>query len=360
LVVISVLTLAVWARAAAGDAPPPAEGDPAIRASDYADANNWMVITTEPRQPVDVFVYYPTAYAAGADDPKVSTIDDAGMRAGAREFLRESASAIATAEIGNVFIPYYRQVDALWGVSQARADQARYFGGLPRADAFAAFDHYIRHYNGGRPFIVLGHSQGALMVKRLLFEYMKEHPDVYARMVVAYAIGISITRQELADHPHVRFAAHAADTGVVVSYNTEAPRLDGPSPTWLPGSIAINPITWTRGAAPAPASANLGSHLKDARGEYRQVAGVADARVDVERGVVICSTADLEQYSFQGIWRASFPRGVFHHYDIPFYYYNLRENARARVARFLAAPADGVFQRSGPTPTRAGSNSQCH
>jgi hypothetical protein len=337
LVIIFALTPPAWIRAAADRDTPPAEGDPAIQASDYANPGNWMVVTAAPRRPVDVFVYYPTAYVAGAHDPKVSTIDNAGMRAGAREFLRESASAIATEEIGNVFIPYYRQIDALWGVSQSRADQVRYFGGLPKTDAFAAFDYYIRHYNGGRPFIVLGHSQGAFMVKRLLFEYMKEHPEVYARMVAAYAIGISITRQELAEHPHVRFAEHGSDTGVVISYNTEAPRLDGPSPTWLPGSIAINPITWTRGNTPAPASVSLGSHLKDARGEYQKVGGVADARVDVERGVVICSTADVEQYSFQGVWRESFPRGVFHHYDIPFYYYNLRENARARIARFLAA-----------------------
>ena len=58
----------------------------------------------------------------------------------------------------------------------------------------------------------------------------------------------------------------------------------------------------------------------------------ADARVDIARGVVICSTVDVNKLSSGN---KVFPKGVYHHYDYLFYYYNLRENAAARTNSFL-------------------------
>ena len=52
-------------------------------------------------------------------------------------------------------------------------------------DALAAFDYYIRHYNQGRPFVLVGHSQGSAMTKLILFDYLSARPDVYRRMVAA-------------------------------------------------------------------------------------------------------------------------------------------------------------------------------
>lgn len=108
--------------------------------------------------------------------------------------------------------------------------------GPPAVDVFAAFKYYLKHYNHGRPYILVGHSQGSDVLRYLLSDYMKTHPRVYSRMVAAYIVGQSITPRYLADNPHLKFARGAGDTGVIVSWNTEAPGFDGTNPVLLPGA----------------------------------------------------------------------------------------------------------------------------
>ena len=54
---------------------------------------------------------------------------------------------------------------------------------------------------------------------------------------------------------------------------------------------------------------------------------------NLARGVIICSTADVEKFA---PGNAVIPKGVFHSFDFPFYYYNLRENAENRAKIFLS------------------------
>ena len=165
----------------------------------------------------------------------------------------------------------------------------------------------------------------------LLSEYMKENPVVYSRMIAAYVIGYSITKEYLAENPHLKFAEGPDDTGVIISYNTEAPNVVA-NPMVLPGAIAINPITWTREETLATAQQSLGSRVPNEAEQSVQVKDFADARVDKVRGVLICSTVDVEKFS-QG--NRLFGAGVFHRFDFQFYYYNLRENAENRIKNFL-------------------------
>lgn len=316
-----------------GDIPAPPQRGDAIEPSDYTDEGNWLSIADEPDKPVDVFYLYPTAWTRQSDEPYVSTIDNASMREGAPGNLASQASAYEDA--GNVFAPYYRQLDAMYLLPLSLEEQESYVYGVPYTDVVAAFEYYLEHFNDGRPFILAGHSQGSEMVKCLLIDYMKEHPDVYEHMVAAYVIGYSVTQQELDNNPHLKFAEGSNDTGVVVSFNTEAPEIEGASPVALPGSVAINPLTWTRTDEPAQASENLGSRFYDETGGYEDVAGFADATVNLERGTVVCSTVDVDEFSFPEEMAAVFPRGVFHASDYPFYYHNIRENAVKRAQSYL-------------------------
>ena len=65
----------------------------------------------------------------------------------------------------------------------------------------------------------------------------------------------------------------------------------------------------------------------------------ADAQVSLARGVLICSTVDVNKLS---PGNKVFPKGVYHHYDYLFYYYNLRENAANRTAQYLKARGNGA------------------
>ena len=264
----------------------------ASAAPQYAKASNWLARPSHPKKKVDVFYLYPTSYfKTSPSEPVISTINDPGMVAGAKTSFAQQATAFTT--VANVYAPYYRQADAVTVLSSPLATQNQIVGGTPAHDATAAFSYYIEHYNHGRPFILAGHSQGSNVLLFLLSGYLKQHPAVYRRMVAAYVIGYGVTRSYLAQNPQLKFATGANDTGVIVSWNTEAPGLTIKNPVVNPGSIAINPITWTTSERPASASRSLGSLLPNAAGKLVKVKHYADARVDKRRGTIVCSTCSV-------------------------------------------------------------------
>lgn len=310
-----------------------------LAATDYSQAAHWLTIPSVIDKPVDVFFVYPSAWQkVNASDPIICKIDNPMMLKNSKLALERDATAFET--VGNIFAPYYRQDDAGSTTALPQAEQEKVVGGIPKTDVFAAFEYYIKHYNQGRPYILAGHSQGSIVSILLLSEYMKKNPAVYQRMIAAYMIGCSITPDYLAQNPHLKFAQGPGDTGVIISYNTEAPTIVGKNPVVLPGALAINPLTWTRDETLAAANLNLGTEkinsdgtvVLDAAGNTAFISHYADAKIDKTRGVIICSTADVN------IWapgNAIFGRGIFHSLDYPFYYLNLRENAALRTDNFL-------------------------
>ena len=310
---------------------------------DYAIRAHWLVLPSKPLKKVDVFYVYPSSYVRqDASAPILASIDDAGMLQGARQQFSREATAFRT--FASIYSPCYRQADAQYALSLHPKQRGWLIGDVPASDVIAAFGYYIKHYNHGRPFILAGHSQGSQVLEYLLARYMKNHPSVYKRMIAAYVVGYSITQDYLDENPFLKFTKGGDDTGVIVSWNTEAPTIAAPNPVVLPGGIAVNPITWTLGQAEATAARNLGSidvdqttghPVLDADGNIRRVTNLADARVDEAKGVVICSTVDASQppyYKGPG----GFPEGVLHPWDYPLYFFDVRANAADRVARYFA------------------------
>jgi len=173
-----------------------------------------------------------------------------------------------------------------------------------------------------------------------LAEYMSANPNVYKNMVAAYVIGYSVTDAYLANNPNLTFATGPDDTGVIISYNTQAAGvLPEPNPVLYAGvGLVINPITWTTDQTLANQAQGLGSFMPNVGGvvedgPFGPVPQYCDAQIDIANGVLICSTASESlMYSLSG----ALGMGVYHTFDYPFYYYNLRENAANRVAQFLS------------------------
>ena len=310
---------------------------------DYASRAHWLVLPSKPLNKVDVFYVHPSSYVRpDASAPILAPIDDPGMLQGARQQFSREATAFRT--FGSIYAPCYRQADAQYALSLPPKQRGRLIGDVPASDVIAAFSYYIEHYNHGRPFILAGHSQGSQVLEYLLARYMKHHPSVYKRMIAAYVVGYSITQDYLDENPFLKFTKGGDDTGVIVSWNTEAPTIAAPNPVVLPGGIAVNPITWTLKQAEATAAQNLGSieidettghPVLDENGNIRRVKNLANARVDKAKGVVICSTIDASQppyYKGPG----GFPEGVLHPWDYPLYFFDVRANAADRVARYFA------------------------
>lgn len=162
--------------------------------------------------PIDCFYVYPTVSSdPGAnsdlvpDDPEVDTV-----RIQAARFARECA----------VYAPVYRQgtVRALFSDDpDLQPDFA-----LAYADVLDAWKHYLANDNHGRGVVLIGHSQGAAMLARLIAEEIDPDPARRAQLVSALLIGTAISVPEggdvggdFADVP----ACRASDqTGCVVSY----------------------------------------------------------------------------------------------------------------------------------------------
>ena len=281
----------------------------------------------DPKLPVDIFYLYPTSWqSTDSVNPQVCEIDNASMLANAPGSLLRQANAFST--VGNIYAPYYRQNNL------SPIDREQVIAGIPTLDAVAAFDYYIKHYNNGRPFILAGHSQGSNVLSNLLAKYMKDNPAVYKRMIAAYVIGYSITPEYLKNNPHLKFAKGAEDTGAIISYNTEAPDVAvGANPVLSTTGIGlvINPLTWTTDETLATTADGSGSIMPNASMVFVPVPQYADAKIDKAKGVLVCRTAEEAKLS------GSLGKGVYHSFDYPFYYFNLRANAALRVAKFHGA-----------------------
>ncbi|WP_278847514.1 DUF3089 domain-containing protein [Brachyspira pilosicoli] len=297
---------------------------------DYSDKNNWLQISEDKNNEVDVFYLYPTVwYGEGTNKDFVCPIDFKPMRENATNALISQSSVFE--EVGNIYAPFYRQADALYilDTNNNIKNKEKYFNDIPKKDALAAFDYFIKNYNNNKPFILIGHSQGAMMIKEILIDYFKTNENLMNRLVAAYIIGYSVTTNDLEKNPHLKFARSEYDTGVIISYNTESSIFNGYNPTLLEGAIAINPITWTLEEDKAAKEESLGSCFF-AGTNYNIVKNFASAKVDKKRGVIKCDSINADDFYIDGM----FEKGNYHVYDIALYYNDLKENARKRVGAF--------------------------
>ncbi len=302
------------------------EGTP----SDYSKQENWMRIP-EITHEVDTFYIYPTCYLDDSKDAKpICDIDNPNVQDRANVVYENQGTVYEDAT--NVFAPYYRQSNIYQVCNMGYEELEEYQRKEQRTDIYAALDYYFEHYNEGRPFIIAGHSQGSIMTKIVLGEYMQAHPEYYERMVAAYPIGFSITKDFLDAHPYLKFAEGADDTGVIVSWNTEGKGNKGQKNLVVePNAISINPINGRRDDTYAGFEENLGSRIwNEKAGTYKVIKGIADAQVDTERGVVICTAEDPEYAPAEFFGPESL-----HGHDYDFYYENLKENVKTRVEAYL-------------------------
>jgi hypothetical protein len=309
---------------------------------DYSKKASWYKLP-EITKKVDTFYIYATEYILGSFEegaPDFATIDNAEMREGAKIEYRDHAAAFA--EATNVFVPYYRQSGLKYAgeifKKTGNADGA--FVGMPYEDITAALDYYFENCNGGRPFIIAGHSQGSAMALLLLRTYFKDHPEYYSRMLAAYTIGYSVTKSYLAANPHLKFATGETDTGVIIAFNTEGPgnvETNAHNVVVLPETMSINPLNWKLDETYAPASMNLGSIILDEETGERSIGDVgADAQINLKRGVVVthAQVPPVSEYVAQVSAQFFGPDGR-HAYDYMYYFNNIKANVAKRVAAYL-------------------------
>ncbi len=152
-----------------------------------------------------------------------------------------------------LFVPLYRQV-TLAGLAAGMAE-----GGVdwhvPYSDVRAAWRHYLAHDNHGRGVVLVGHSQGTVLLRQLIDEEIEGRP-AQRLLVSAFLAG---SPQGTA-FPGIGPCRHAGDTGCVYVWGSFAAddagrRLFGRAEPGGGPAVCVNP------AAPAGGSGTLKPYL---------------------------------------------------------------------------------------------------
>lgn len=187
---------------------PPAAPIPAVNPNDYADDKSWLcrpgrkgdacdvdltttvvaadgtltreTWTANPKAPIDCFYVYPTV---STDTGQYSdmTADPAETNVIHQQFARFGSRC-------RTFAPMYRQL-TLAGLRQRLSGGAISFDkGVWYDDVRDAWRSYVQRDNGGRGFVLVGHSQGAYILTELLKQEIDGKP-IQKQLVGAYILG---------------------------------------------------------------------------------------------------------------------------------------------------------------------------
>jgi hypothetical protein len=167
----------------------------------------------DPAAAIDCFYVYPTV--SRDETPNSDTTPGAEELEVARQQLARFGS------VCRLYAPMYRQV-TLGALRQMLAgEQPATNREMAYADVKAAWDHYLASDNAGRGVVLIGHSQGAGLLTRLIAAEIDGKP-AQDRLVSALLIGTNLA---VAD-PHegggsfrnIPLCRSAADTRCAISY----------------------------------------------------------------------------------------------------------------------------------------------
>ena len=315
-----ILMALLFAQCTSDNGEPESPVDVLPMAPEYADASQWYV--ADRRAAIDIF--YITSTETGdyaLPDGTVCHYADTHNDSTRQPIYSEmqGVDALISGSF-NYYSPYYRQCSL-----QSFASDSLVTARLPIAagDVKRAFDHYIAHLNGGRPFVLAGFSQGAM----IMLDLLKEMDDrTFRRMVAAYAIGITIQQDQLDACPRIIAARGATDTGVTICYNSVSDASCA-MPGWEHSAVAINPVNWRTDATPATLITEptplipLDQQLKD----------TLTVSLDTASGLLLVKGYTASDYILPLIGK----EGNYHSREIWLYRDQLRDNISTRVAHYM-------------------------
>ncbi len=200
---VATSPLAVAQPASSGAAPPSRPDQTPVN---YGDPSTWvcrpgqeetcttglnaMVVTADGARslqtfqpaadpPIDCFYVYPTVsqepggYSDMAATPEVNAV------------VRNQAGRLTSR--CRLYAPLYRQI-TMAGLRQDMATGEHLDFGGPYRDVLAAWRWYMAHDNHGRGVVLVGHSQGAILLQRLIAEEIDGRP-AQMRLVSAFLAG---------------------------------------------------------------------------------------------------------------------------------------------------------------------------
>jgi hypothetical protein len=133
--------------------------------------------------PVDCFYVYPTVSRDQGLNSDLNPSEEKG--AAQSQFAR-------FASVCRPFAPIYRQMTLAAVLAYSAGGNIDQAAALAYRDVVSAWRNYIATRNLGRPFVLIGHSQGSLMLQQLIANEIEKSPALAARMKLAILPGFNV------------------------------------------------------------------------------------------------------------------------------------------------------------------------
>ena len=293
---------------------------------DYSQPSNWVICEEKIREncEVDLFYVLPTIY---------SDKDNAYMLWHDNQAVQQKALMFATQHTDifsgycRVFAPYYRQAEFRRVLSELNLpiEKQKYIH-LGIHDIKEAFRYYMKHHNKGRPFILLGFSQGSVALLEIMKSEFADR-NINSKLVAAYLIGYPNMPKSFPQYPYLRTAQKADDTGVIITYNSQAAGQVKSHFTGNKDVYCINPVNWRTDSKIAEKSEHKGSRFFDFKnGKATDKNNFVSAQIDPASGGLVVETSEPGKFDSRALGK-----GVYHMFDLNFFYYDLRANGKLRI-----------------------------
>ena len=203
-----IVAWALLAAPAAQAAPPPPV---VIAPADYGKDVNWLCLpgrkdtcsTPLPTTALNPNGYGSTGLSAVAKDPPIDCFylyptvsNDQGMNSdlnpGREEKLATEVQFARFASVCRTYAPIYKQMTVAAVAAYAAGADIRLAAAVAYEGVSAAWQTYLAKYNKGRPFVLIGHSQGSLMLQMLIAREIEKDPAVAKRMKLAIIPGYDV------------------------------------------------------------------------------------------------------------------------------------------------------------------------
>lgn len=301
-------------------------GQKQLTAPDYRNVYYWFAPDSMGKHRVDIFYVYPTISVRHSDsDPKAPYYNDVAAGCDRDKVLLNMRLMrdIYALDSLNFFSPFYRQLTMR---AYTDGDYIK-LAELSQRDVIRAFRYYMKHLNGGRPFILLGHSQGSEHLVALLKNGMTD-ADM-RKMVAAYLIGWKLTNKEIEAYPKRLIPAKGeTDTHCIVMFNSVTNE-NAQSPLLLHSDVCINPLNWRTDTVYAPKELHKGAFRYNA--DKKAFVFINNfTGTQIKGHCLICKDVNPSEVFFPQL-STLFPYGCLHLMDSWMYCRNIKENMYKRI-----------------------------
>ncbi len=225
---------------------------------------------------VDCFYAYPTV--------STEKMPNANLTVQPTETTAAVQQASRFSQVCRVWAPMYRQrtvASLATGLGGHRASTTVAYNSL-----LAGWRDYLSRYNDKRPIVLIGHSQGAAMLIKLIQTQIDPNPNLRQRLISAIILGGNVTVPDGADvggsFEHIPACQATSQTGCVIAYSSFPSEPPADSVFGRPGQgvslqsgqttktgmnvVCVNPAALAGGTAQLEPYFNLSSQQPAAKG----------------------------------------------------------------------------------------------